>query len=892
VGSALAKPEYVNPPEVVGRVALGERLVCGSGTWKGSPRFEYEWVREGIGVVKAPYYFLTKEDEHKEVWCVVTATEGAEKAFAESVNSVCLGGRCHEEPGIPPEIKEPPAGLPEVSGSPEVGKTLTCSKGSWTGRPPPTFAYKWLRDKEAIKSATNPTYTVVAEDETHALSCRVTASNEAGEATAESKNSLSVAGSPPKNTSIPKVLGVRAVGETLTCYEGAWSGSSPITFKFQWLRNGAPIPGATGSTRVVEAADEGSSLSCRVTAENKEGKEVVLSEPVPITGKLRNLVAPVISGSEGGIVKEGTVLTCSEGSWSQAISELKLKFVWLRDNEAIGGATAKQYTVASADRKHLIYCQVAARNEAKKEEAAATTEPVRFPGSGVPTVVSQPEISGSPAVVGHSLTCKEGVWTKSPTQYVFQWLRDKTAIGSATGAQYEVKTADQGHSLSCKVIAVNAEGPSEPAESLELPVSGMAPSDKSPPEVYPESSPRRVGESLTCLRGEWTGAPPPTFTYTWLRDGASVGSGASYTITSADRGHSLSCTVTATNIEKPEGVPAASKNSLYIPGTPPEPPLEGPKVSGEATVGSVLTCAEGAWTGAPAPTFTIQWLLNGQAISGATNPSFRVESVDRGFLLSCRVTGTSREGTAWAVSKGVHVLGVPPELIEPPFVTGEGAVGQTLTCQRGVWNGKPPPSFTYRWLRDGVAIAAATEGTYPIEPVDQGHLLSCDVIAANSEGTVEAESINGAAIASHITPTTSEKPVTGHFTPPGGPSAGVILAALNRQLSYALSGLHIRAVLRAGGHAFSFISPTAGTLELLWYIPVKGAHGARGKQLVVAQLNTAFKGSKNGTIKLRLTNNGRRVLKSKKHMSLRAVAIFTIPHGKPVVWSATITLGK
>jgi hypothetical protein len=56
-----------------------------------------------------------------------------------------------------------------------------------------------------------------------------------------------------------------------------------------------------------------------------------------------------------------------------------------------------------------------------------------------------------------------------------------------------------------------------------------------------------VGQTLACAAGSWTQSP--TFTYQWYRDGTAI-SGAmapTYAATSADGGHSLSCTVTGTD---------------------------------------------------------------------------------------------------------------------------------------------------------------------------------------------------------------------------------------------------------------------------------------------------------------------------------------------------------
>lgn len=76
----------------------------------------------------------------------------------------------------------------------------------------------------------------------------------------------------PVNTSAPTISGTPALGRTLTCAKGSWTGSPPLSFAYAWSRNGAPISGAGANTYVVGVADLGSRLSCRVTATNTHGK--------------------------------------------------------------------------------------------------------------------------------------------------------------------------------------------------------------------------------------------------------------------------------------------------------------------------------------------------------------------------------------------------------------------------------------------------------------------------------------------------------------------------------------------------------------------------------------------------------------------------------------------
>jgi ubiquitin-protein ligase len=53
---------------------------------------------------------------------------------------------------------------------------------------------------------------------------------------------------PPVNTSAPQVSGTPQVGQVLSCSQGGWTGSTPQAYADQWLRDGAPIAGATSAS--------------------------------------------------------------------------------------------------------------------------------------------------------------------------------------------------------------------------------------------------------------------------------------------------------------------------------------------------------------------------------------------------------------------------------------------------------------------------------------------------------------------------------------------------------------------------------------------------------------------------------------------------------------------
>ena len=78
--------------------------------------------------------------------------------------------------------------------------------------------------------------------------------------------------SAPKAISAPKLTGAPGVGQTLHCDLGRWSGTRPFVVTRQWLRDGRKLAGATDPTLLVQRADAGSALTCRVSVSGPGGR--------------------------------------------------------------------------------------------------------------------------------------------------------------------------------------------------------------------------------------------------------------------------------------------------------------------------------------------------------------------------------------------------------------------------------------------------------------------------------------------------------------------------------------------------------------------------------------------------------------------------------------------
>jgi hypothetical protein len=261
-----------------------------------------------------------------------------------------------------------------------------------------------------------------------------------------------------------------------------------------------------------------------------------------------------------------------------------------------------------------------------------------------------PVASGG-VTVGSVLSVTTGTWSNSPTGYTYQWTRDAVNIASATANTYTLVTADIGAMISCTVTAVNADGSNIAYSNSLGPVTAVpvAPSNTLAPVA---SGGLSVNSVLSVTNGTWTGVPAPTFTYQWKRGGVDVAgaTASSYTLVVGDVGAMMSCSVTATNAT---GSATAASNSVG-PVTAATAPVNSvaPAVTGSTTVGSLLSCSQGTWTGSPTG-YAYQWKQGASNISGATSSTYTLVTADIGASISCVVTATNVTGSTPATSNSV-----------------------------------------------------------------------------------------------------------------------------------------------------------------------------------------------------------------------------------------------
>jgi hypothetical protein len=151
----------------------------------------------------------------------------------------------------------------------------------------------------------------------------------------------------------PSVGGSPVVGGVLQASTGTWEAQT--TFGFQWLRDGAPIAGATGAAYQPSATDLGRQLSVRVTG-SKAGSISLGKTSAAVSvgaGTQLKQPTPTISGAK----KVGRTLKVTKRTYDSGVAK---SYQWLRNGKAIKGSAARKsaYKLRSSDKGKRIQVRV------------------------------------------------------------------------------------------------------------------------------------------------------------------------------------------------------------------------------------------------------------------------------------------------------------------------------------------------------------------------------------------------------------------------------------------------------------------------------------------------------------------------------------------------------
>jgi streptogramin lyase len=283
-------PSNSAPPSISGTAQQGLTLAESHGSWaNGVTAYAYQWEDcdasgsncAAIAGATGQTYSLTGTDVGYTIRVQEIASNagGSSLPVASSATDVVL-------PQVPSNTA-----VPSISGAMTQGQTLSESHGGWTNNPT-SYSYQWEdcdstgNNCAAIAGANGQTYRLTTSDLGHTVRVQEIAANAGGSSAPASSATAGLvlaASSPtakPSDTSAPVISGETVRGQLLTASPGAWAGTPPISYAYQWQicdPGCSDIAGASDSFLRLSTTDVGAKLRVVVTAFNTAGTSQAVS---------------------------------------------------------------------------------------------------------------------------------------------------------------------------------------------------------------------------------------------------------------------------------------------------------------------------------------------------------------------------------------------------------------------------------------------------------------------------------------------------------------------------------------------------------------------------------------------------------------------------------------
>jgi sugar lactone lactonase YvrE len=593
----------------------------------------------------------------------------------------------------------------------------------------------------------------------------------------------------PSNTALPTISGTTEEGQMLSASAGSWEGTSPLTYVYQWqdcdsLGEGCmDIAGATSSTYMLQASDVGSTLRVTVTASNAVGSATSTSEE---TAVIASDVPPHLSyafefGSPGngegqfedpaGVALDGRGDLWVLDRGNNRVEEFDEAGEYLQQFGSEGGGDGQMERpsalAVSSEGDVWVLDSLNDRIEEFSEDGV-------FLRASENTLLEDAE--------GMAIAPNGDIWVAATAKSRLVVFNRYGQLLKAIGRQ----GSGPGELLAPRGIAIG-NGHVWAAESRGWQNSRVEVFDeageykgeiKSPAVNEAEQVAVSGGHVFVADRGSQR-------VEVFDEDGSSVEDVGSYG--SGPGQFKLGSAGIAVNSVGDLWVVDAGNHRVEE-WTPEDGEFaapantNAPSISGAAGVGQTLVANPGTWGGSPLPRFAYQWErcdASGSecvAIEGAKRSTYVPAQDEVGSTLRVLVTATNSSGSASSVSPATAVVGVPPENVSEPSISGEAQDGKTLSASTGVWEGSPPLTYAYQWQRcleggfEGaeapfglfdpscVDIEGATGSSYTLQDADVESVVRVIVSASDVNGETSAASQPTATVVSPAPPENTAPP--------------------------------------------------------------------------------------------------------------------------------------
>ena len=358
----------------------------------------------------------------------------------------------------------PATGAPTITGTTQVGETLTADVSSIAdsdGLTNVSYSYRWIAEGSDIAGAAGSSYTLVAADAGKTIKVRVSFTDDAdNEETLTSGATVEVAAAPNRDaTGAPTISGTPQVRETLTADTADIAdedGLTNVAYRYQWIAGGSDINGATSSTYTLTASEQGKTIKVKVSftddADNEETLTSGATVEVAAAPNRDATGAPTISGTPQ--VRETLTADTADIADEDGLTNVAYRYQWIAGGSDINGATSSTYTLTASEQGKTIKVRVTFTDDADNEETLTSGATVEVAAASNRDATGAPTISGTPQV-RETLTAdtadiadEDGL---TNVAYRYQWIAGGSDINGATSSTYTLTASEQGKTIKVKV---------------------------------------------------------------------------------------------------------------------------------------------------------------------------------------------------------------------------------------------------------------------------------------------------------------------------------------------------------------------------------------------------------------------------------------------------------
>ncbi|MGH7956966.1 MAG: immunoglobulin domain-containing protein, partial [Opitutaceae bacterium] len=355
---------------------------------------------------------------------------------------------------------------------------------------------------------------------------------------------------------------------------------------YQWLKEGVPIPGATGATYTTDPTipSDAGEYSVVVT----DGGASFTSNPATLTVNLPNGF-PLIVGQPVNV----TVTAGAPAGFTTAVTgnaTAPVSYQWRKGSTTINGATNATFAIASTVPGDAGSYSVRVSNSAGSG-AFDISRQATLTVNVIPVITVQP--ASVLATVGGPVGFTV-VATGSPSP-TYQWRKGGNAIAGATGSTFNIASTTLNDAGSFDVIVSNVAGSvtSNPA------MLTVTPAPTAPVITSQPASQNAAAGSSVSFNVAASGVPAPTFQWRKGTDAIAGATGVTLSLTNVTTADSGNYTVVAAN-----SVGSVTSNTAVLAVNPANP--------GRLLNLSILTSITAA-----NPLFTVGTFVGGAGTTGS-----------------------------------------------------------------------------------------------------------------------------------------------------------------------------------------------------------------------------------------------------------------------------------